>query len=349
MARSLFAALVLSGLLAAPTGSRDPVEADGMLVLGVAGHSPDSRVVSREWAAVANPRSGTTRKRRLDGGTLCHGQLLAVGGNVIFSGYRGRRTVARALPLTLRGPARTLGAADNVTPSSTPGRLWLGRWRRPKSGVRRWSNHPARVTLDEVDAAGRVSARTHTLMPRFAWLHAATAGGFVATEGLWLTLRRPGRDRPQLRVRDGWFAAAGSSSFAWCRGRCRAFHVSSRAGDRPLKPPAGVRPIVAVGAFSPDERRLAVGVTVRGRDQVAVVDLDSRRWIAVPGARLGGYRAIAWSPSGQWLYFTASNTRLLGWRVGAEHAVPLPIAPGGTVMSIATAETGRLQDFPTYR
>jgi sugar lactone lactonase YvrE len=108
-----------------------------------------------------------------------------------------------------------------------------------------------------------------------------------------------------------------------------------------LKPPAGITPVGPVGAFSPDEQRLAAGVTVGGRDRLAVVDLRTGHWMLVAGGKLGGYRAIAWSPSGAWLYFTASNRRLLGWRFGAERAVPLPIVPGGTVMSIATAEPGR--------
>jgi hypothetical protein len=346
MGRFIFVALVLSGLLAAlapPAGSggEDPPAADGLLVLGVGSSKADPRVVTREEAVVADPRTGALRARRLSGGSLCHGPVLAVGDRVVFSGHRGRRPVARALPLTLDGPARSLGHADTFTASSTPGRLWLGRWRRSKGGVQRWSNRPVRVTLSEVDATGRIRARTHSLLPRFASLYAATTAGFVGTEGRWLTLRQPGRDRPLMRVRDGWFAAAGSSSFAWCRGRCRAFHLWTGGGEgRLLRPPAGVRPVRPLGAFSPDEQRLATGVTVGGRDRVAVVDVRTGRWMIVAGGALGGYQALAWSPSGEWLYFTASNRRLLGWRFGARRAVPLPIAPRGTVMSIATAEGG---------
>jgi hypothetical protein len=332
-------AACLAAVLAAPAGSggEDPPEADGMLVLGVA--VAKGRTVMREQAMVADPRTGATRARRLSGGTLCYGPVLAIGDRVVFPG-RGRRPVARALPLTLEGPARSLGRADTYTPSATPGRLWLGRWRRASSGVQRWSNRPVRVTLSEVDGSGRVSARTHGLLPRFGSLDAATTAGFVGSEGRWLTLRQPGRDRPLMRVRDAWLVAAGSSSFAWCRGRCRAFHVSNGAADRLLRPPAGVRPVGLDGTFSPDEQRLAAGVTADGRARVAVVDLRSGRWMLVPGGKLGGYRAIAWSPSGEWLYFTASNRRLLGWRFGARRAVPLPIGPGGTVMTIATAESG---------
>jgi hypothetical protein len=323
-------ALLPVGVSAAPAGSGavdPPDQPDGALVLGVAGYSPEVDAVTREWAVVADPRTGRTRRRRLAGGTLCHGPLLAVGDQVVFSAYRGRQAVARALPISLSGPTRSLGCADTFAPSAVPGRLWLGRW----------SDRPVRVSLREVDPVGSGTARVSALLPRFFQLHAATADGFLATEGRWLTLRRPGHDRPELRVRDAWFSAAGASSFAWCSGRCRAFWLWSRAGERPLRPPPGLRLTSPVAAFSPDERWLAAGVTVRGRKRVAVVDVRAGRWTLVPDSRLGGYEAMAWSPSGRWLYFTAGDRRLSGWRLGAQHAVPLSIHPGGTVMSIATA------------
>ena len=322
MGASFLVALALAGF-----GGEPP---DGQLVLGVAGSGP-------ERAVVADPRTGLTRERRLPGGTLCHGPLLALGDRIVFSGYRGRRPVARTLPFDLSGPARSLGYADTFTPSASAGRLWLGRWPAPKGGVQRWSNRAIPVTLTEVDAGGRTIASRRDLLPRFGSLHAEAAGGLVATFGRWLTLRRPGAERPMLRVRDGWFVAAAASRFAWCRGDCPALHVRSRRGQRLLKPPADVRPIPSGGAFSPDQRQLATAVRVGGRSRAAVVDVASGRWTLVPGGALGGYDTIAWSPSGRWLYFTDSNKGLRAWRLGAERAVPLPVRTGGSVLSIATA------------
>jgi hypothetical protein len=334
-------ALAAAGGSAAPAGSGaldPPEQPDGALVLGVVGHDRDVAAVTREWALIANPRTGKGRRRRLAGGTLCHGPLLAVDDHVIFSAYRGRRAVARALPLSLVGPARSLGFADTFAPSAAPGRLWLARWSRRRGRMRRWSNRPVPVSLREVDAGGRETARASALLPRFAQLHAATAGGFLATEGRWLTLRGPGRNRPELRARDAWFAVAGASSFAWCGGRCRAFWVANRAGRRRLRPPTGLRLSGPETAFSPDERWLAAGVTLHGHKRVAVVDVRTGRWTLVPDSRLGGYEVMAWSPSGRWLYFTAGARRLFGWRLGARLAVPLWVSPGGTVMSIATPQ-----------
>ncbi|MBA3261604.1 MAG: PD40 domain-containing protein [Thermoleophilaceae bacterium] len=297
-------------------------ERDGMLVLAVAGHS-------REWAAVADPHSGVTRKRRLPGGTLCHGPLLAVGGQVVFSGYRGRLGVARVLPLTLRGPARSLGEADTFAPSPAADHLWLGRWRGRRQG--------ARLGLHQVDLEGRVSVSARILGARWGSLHAALRRGFVLTIRGSLVVWDNFLDAPSLTVRGGWFVAASETRVAWCGENCRRFRVWSRQGERTLSPPTGVRPLGSVGTFSPDGRQLATGATVRGRTRMAVVDLRSGVWTLVPGGRLGGYNAIAWSPSGNWLYFTDSDERVRAWRLGAPSTVAVPIRPGGTVISIATA------------
>jgi hypothetical protein len=182
-----------------------------------------------------------------------------------------------------------------------------------------------------------MTARTRDLMPRFGMIYAEAAGGFVGSSGRWLTLRRPGNDRPELRVRDAWLIAAGGSRVTWCRGDCDALHVWGPGRRQILRPPAGVRLQGREGAFSPTQEQLATAVTVDGRSRAAVVDMRSGSWTLVPGGRLGGYEALAWSPSGRWLYFTDSNKGLRAWRVGAARAVSLPVKAGGTVMSIATA------------
>jgi hypothetical protein len=326
--KSLGVALVLSGSLAGPAGSIDPIQPDGVLVLGVAGHGTESRVVTREWAAVADPSSGTIRKRRLSGGALCHGPVLAVGEGVVFSGHRGRRAVAQALPLTLTGQPRVVGLADTFAPSFSHGRLWLGRWRGRRE--------KARLGLHQVDLNGHVTVSARILGSRWGSLHAALRRGFVLTVRDSLVVWDHWPDRPARAIPGAWFVAAGDSHVAWCRGNCERLHVWSRRGERALPPPAGTRPLGAFGSVSPDDRQLATGVTVDGRTRVAVVDLHSGAWTLVPGSKLGGYNSIAWSPSGRWLYFTDSNEGLRAWHVGAAEAVALAIDPGGTVMSIAT-------------
>jgi hypothetical protein len=328
--------MVATGALAlastpAPERGPDPpvrhasgIEPDGLLVLGV---------LSPERVMVADPRTGATRERRVPGGTLCHGPVLAVGDRVVFSGIRGRRAIARSLPLSLTGPGRSLGAADTFTGSRTPGRLWLGRWTRPRG----WTE-PARVSLREVDATGGPAARAAVRVPSWGTLEAVVDDGFVLTHNGGLSVRRNGSVTHHLR--DAWLVAAGRSHVAWCRpdgtGACRWIGIWTRRTTHTLHPPAGVRPhVMGRGAFSPDERRLVMPVRTRDRDHVAVIDLTSGAWHVIP-RKLDGYHAIAWSPSGRWLYFTGSRHRLFGWRAGADRPVRLPIETGGTVMSIAT-------------
>jgi hypothetical protein len=318
MGRSLFVALLLAAW-----------PPDGELVLGVAGHDEKLDAVTREWAAVADPRTGSVRERRLAGGTLCGGPVLAVGDRVIFSSYRGRRAVVRALPMSLAGGPRTVGRADVAVPSPGEPTLWLGRWRRHDRRFVLW--------LREVDAGGEVLVRTRALLPRMGPLHAALKWGFVVTSGRWLSVWDQFRDGPRRIARDGWFVAASESRVAWCGGDCPRIHVWREQGSRTLAPPAGTRLLGSSGAFSPDGRLLATGVTVRGRKRLALVDPRSGEWTLVPDGKLGGYDAIAWSPSGDWVYFTDGDEGLRAWRRGAPSAVKLPIDAGGTVMSIATA------------
>jgi hypothetical protein len=61
-----------------------------------------------------------------------------------------------------------------------------------------------------------------------------------------------------------------------------------------------------------------------------VIDLATRTWTVTPGARLGDYAALAWSPSGRWLYLGGRGDRVLASRGGTERAVRLPIRTRGT-------------------
>ena len=314
--------------LAAPAGPRSTGQhrdqPDGMLVLAV---NPPERAV------VADPRTGATSTRRLAGGTLCHGPLLAVGDRVILSGSRRGRPVALSLPLTLRGHARSLGPADTFTGSPTPGRLWLGR--RTTGGV----GAPP-ISLREANPDGRVVARTSEVLPSWGGLEAVTDDGFLSTGRRGLTLRRP-FERGQRSFRDGWLIAAGRTRFAWCRGDCRRLRLWSRGGGRTLDPPAGLRPFPGGrAAISADGRVLAVPVQTRHGTRVGVIDLASDTWSVVPGAKIAGYWSIAWSPSGRWLYFTGAK-RLFAWQPGSARPRRLPIRLGGTVMSIATVQGPR--------
>jgi hypothetical protein len=303
---------------AGPAG--DPVrdaEPDGLLLLAV---------LSPERAMAADPRTGATSARELPGGTLCHGPLLAVGRRVVYVGSRKGRFVALSAPLGRPGRARSLGRADTMAASPTPGRLWLGR-------AIRLGRDAERIALREVDARGRVVARD--VLPEWAMLDGVVGDGLLITRGSRIVLRRP--QRPPRRIGAGWLFAAGASRVAWCKGGCRRVRIWSEAGEQTLDTPAGLRPDQAGRpAFSPDGERLALPVSTPGGSRVAVIDLELGEWSVLPGARIGGYKAIAWSPSGRWLYFTGRGDRLLAARGGVERPVRLPVRTGGPVMSIAS-------------
>lgn len=303
----------------APVADTEADAPDGLLVLAV---------LSPERALVADPRNGATRARRLAGGTLCHGPLIASGGRVLLAGSRARRAVALSLPLSLRGRARLVGAGWSFTPSATPGRLWMLET-RGRPGAR---PHAAL----ELGLDGRVHGRYPLRLPGWAGLEGAVEGAILVRHRDGLTVWDPVRRRSLRELDDGWVVAAGGSRFAYCRGECRRLRLWSPDGETIVRPPRGTKISPADAAFSPDGSRLAIGLSAGRRSRLATLDLPSGRWRLVPGGALSGYGAVAWSPSGQWLYFTGAGQRLWAWREGSDSSIRLPLRTGGIVMSIAT-------------
>jgi len=257
-----------------------------MLVMGVVERG--GSVVHAERAVVANPRTGAVRARRLAGGTLCYGEVTAVGGRVVYP-RDGERL---SLPLSLEGTPREV--------SDEPRRAWLPDWTA---------------------------------------VHGTVAGRLLIESGRRLMLWDRDRGAPVRTIRSAWLMAAGTTSFAWCGPDCRRLAVWSPDSERRFRPPPGTTLYTGNGALSPDGSRLVVPVTRRGgRQRPAVLDLGTGSWTIVPGGALERFHdAMAWSPSGEWLYFAGRQRRLFAWQVGSAAATRLPADPGGTVMSIATA------------
>jgi hypothetical protein len=281
---------------------------DGVLVLAV---------LSPERVVVADPRTGRTRQREFPGGTLCHGPLVVAGGRVVHFGLDGRRLAARASRLDRLDDDEPIAAADTAVPSATPGRLWVGSRRGPA------------VDLREVDTDGVVHTYASTPIGRWDMVLAQVGSEFVRTSDIGLVLGAE-------HFRDAWFVAARADRLAYCGDPCRRVGIWSAGRRSVLVPPAGML-AHREGAFSPDGTRLALSVTVAGKPRFAVVDVAGNRWRIVPDARPGDYGAIAWSPSGRWLYMADESGRLLASRGGTAPPRRLPIRTGGTVMTIATA------------
>jgi hypothetical protein len=228
--------------------------------------------------------------------------------------------VPRIAPIAAPARDRSLGAADTVTPSVTLGHLWLGE-RRGRS-----------IELREVDSQGVEQRRTTVPLARWgAVLANIPDGDFLTTDVDGLVLR-------DERFPGAWLVAAQGGRFAWCKDPCPRVGLWSGGDRSELVPPDGVlaqpgRP----AAFSPDGNRLALSVTAGGKPRFAVVELAGGDWSIVPGARPGDYAALAWSPSGDWLYLAAGDDRVLASRGGTGRPRALPVRTRGTVMSIATA------------
>ncbi len=126
----------------AAAGDRGAAAAGERLVLAVIGTERSASAVHGERVVVADPRAGRVRSRRLPGGTLCHGPLMAVGDRVIYTGYRGSRAMPMSLPLTLTGAPSPLGRPTPSSPrrgqdtSGWAGGLAPGSGRERRSG--RW-------------------------------------------------------------------------------------------------------------------------------------------------------------------------------------------------------------------
>ena len=317
---------------AAPSSSEDSPSSqpDGVLVLGVVSRHGG---LTTERAVVADARTGATRARRLDGGALCHGPVLAVGRRVIASGSRRGRPAVLSFPLNLTGRPQLVARAEQFVPSSAPGRLWVARTRRHQRYLKFES-------LREATPRGRTVYRVRRDLPRWSFAQGSVADRLIFGRGNDIEVWDPRTGKVDRRLHDAWVVATRGSRLAWCGGACRAVRVSAPTTvERVLRPPSRTKLSGTSGAFSPDGRQLAVSVMRRGHSRVAVVDLETRDWRLVRGARLREYPALAWSPSGRWLYFTDGGRRLLAWRQGSPSAVPLPIRPRGSVVSIAAAPT----------
>jgi hypothetical protein len=175
-------------------------------------------------------------------------------------------------------------------------------------------------------------------LPDWTAVHGVVAGRLLIESGRRLMLWDRERGQAVRTIRTTWLLAAGRTSFAWCGPDCRTLGVWSPSGERGFRPPPGTTLYVGKGALSPDGERLAVPVTQGRRQRAAVLDLASESWTIVPGGALSDfYVPMAWSPSGEWLYFAGRGRRLFAWQVGATAASRLAADPGGTVMSIDTA------------
>ncbi len=280
---------------ATATGIAPPPAAEGptgRIVLGL--HPP-------EEVMVMDVASGSRVRRRLPGGALCHGPLMATGDRVLWTSSRG---VLESRALTLRGPARRLGRAPMAL-AGGDNRLWLMRLRYGR-GIRA-------VDVRVMTATGLLVMRSrHPAPPGYP--SAATARSLVIERGGRTWEWEPGTGRVR-RAPGAILVATRGSRSAWCSPSCRRVSLTGPGGSVTSAAIPGIT-LTPRGSLSPDGRMLAMPA-YRGtmaRTRIALVDTATGAASLVPGAVLSAEGALDWSDGGGWLYFAAPDRRVRAYR-----------------------------------
>ncbi len=308
--------LISAASWASATGTTSPTRLDrpvGTLVLGL--HPP-------EQVAVMDVASGRLVRRRVPGGTLCHGPLMTSRDRVMWTNPRG---VVEARALDLRAPARALGDVGEAMLPAGDGRFWSVRYRghRPP---------PRLVDVRLVASDGRTVIRSaHT--PPAGYLQGATERALVIERNMrgWEWEPRTGRLR---RAPSIWLVAAQGRRSAWCpdSGVCRRVLLTG-SGPRRWSDELPGRTLGMPGSFSPDARLLALPAS-RG---IAIVDVTTGAIRLVPGATLTANAALDWSSDGKWLYFATPARRVRAYRADDGRMVTLPGRMPAPVLELAAA------------
>ncbi len=304
-----------SGATATGITPPPPDRPTGRLVLGL--HPPE-QVLALD---VAN---GHRVRRRLPGGTLCHGPLMVSGGRVLWTSPRG---VLEARALDLRGPARRLGRAPMALAGGDD-RLWLMRLRY-RRGIRA-------VDVRVVTATGRLVMRSrHPAPPGFP--SAATARSLVIERGGRTWQWQPGTGRVRRAPGAVLVASRGAHS-AWCSHSCRRVSLTGPGGSVTSAAIPG-ETLASRGSISPDGRLLALPA-YRGtmaRERIALIDFATGAARLVPRATLSADGALDWASAGGWLYFAGPDRRLRAYHPADGRMLTLPGRMPAPVLELSAA------------
>lgn len=275
------------------------------------------------------------RTRPAGVGPLPVAQFTAVvgrGGGFVFllgdNAYAVRLSPAAA-PVLLGPATQLLAAAD-------PRRVWLLSY--PGPGI---------TDAREADLDGRTTAGPLRFQGTSV-LAALTGGRFIAqppdASGHTTLAIVSATAAPRPLARDALLIAARPDLVVYratgCD-RCPIVLVDPVTGrQRPLGR-AGAGVVAGVGSFSPDGRRLAIfGSSPRASGvRVEMVDLrDGSSKTAPAGSLTPSPTALAWSPSGEWLFFDAGTGRVEAVRSdGSRREVDVDVPPLDALVSLAAS------------
>lgn len=264
--------------------------------------------------------------------------LIHTGGRLVF--YGGSHTYA--LDPDLKGPPEDLGESWYFVPSGHEGRVWLTTLDLESPETVRDLEAVREVTVDgevTVPETGRPPSNGPSII-------AAVKDGLLFQEADQLRLWDPRTGKVTLRLPGQFPAAAAGNLIAWCRQSCPNLHVTDAAtgNDLAVVPGDSFRfEETYEGAFSPDGTLLAVPVVTSSgthleghRHQVGIVDVRAGTARLVEGSDLpDDYPAMAWSPSGEWLFFSAGGGRIMAYTPASEKVVVLPVRAPASFIDMA--------------
>jgi len=303
--RPLFAAvafaaalvLIVVGLAVAGRGNRS------VKVTGPTEVSTHARLVllhttTQPTAEIVDVDTGARRTVPIAGlvpGPLGDPNAFVVGDAIIFK----QANAVHALPVTLDGPARTLGFANLVYPSATPNKLWLISHVDTATGTD--------TTAREIDTSCTDTTSERVLLLGFTPV-AAVDGGLVGTlsdgsVAVW--------DASTSALRplgtNGHVVAAHGPTVAWAD--TDSLHLTLPSGVLNVKAPSGG---YGIGSFSPGGRTLVAVAAVGSGADLLSVDTLTRRPLRVKGFNLlpeNGYTLLGWSADGDTFFFMVSSAK----------------------------------------
>jgi hypothetical protein len=267
------------------------------------------------------------------------------GSKLVFRGSTSRSTgsdiATFALDLGLEDPPRNIGESWYFVPSATDGRVWLAIL-DPESP----STVRALKAVREVTVEGETTVPDAAL-PEGRWSSVVGA----VTNGV---VFQGGQGEDGLQVWDplakeivmslpGPFAAdTHGTLIAWCDHGCEEMHITDVAtkADAIVQPGDGFAfEETYYGAFSPDGSLLALPVVSDdGRTQVALVDVRQGTASVIKGSeRDEFYGSIAWSSTGEWVFFNAGDGRVMAYSPGSPEAQTIPVEVDGSVWGMASS------------
>ncbi|MDQ3538849.1 MAG: hypothetical protein M3415_08655 [Actinomycetota bacterium] len=301
-----------------PTGTRLWLTSDATLTMVDVDAGRDTTVELDELAADDSPY-----------------RLEARGQTLVFHGDQG----TYAQRAELGAEPRLLGRSSYFLPSSHPQRVWLVTWRKEPTGrlaavqeVTAGGTPTSAAVLSPQGGRPSMALDSGLVLrtPRGLQVWDPAAGRFVPVSGQFT---RTGEASSTLPGR--FPVAASGNLLAWCRLHCLTLRLADLGtGERFVGAPAGTNGFGGSrGAFSPDGRWLALpAVPADGLADsdiaLALVDVAAGTASLVPGGGMHGER-LAWSPSGDWVFFQPRAGELAAYRPGDGSAMAVPVEVGG--------------------